>query len=897
MQAIRIAVYSFFFVLLAAVAGCGGGSNDSSSAAFSGGQDPDPVVVDFPIAYVKRVLQVDDDGELLATDVRRPLAFLPGAELLIRQRASATAAEVSLTADVFPPDEDGNPALYDVKDLSTSADGLRLVFALRAPEDPDLDDDEQPTWNIWFYDRETDELRRVIVSDLVAEDGDDIAPRFLPDGRILFSSTRQRISKAVLLDEGKPQFSALDEDRDEPALALHVMNDDGTEIRQITFNQSSDLDPMVLRSGRVAFARWDNVPGRDRISLYSANPDGTEFGVLYGIHSHDTGPNGQEIEFVEPKELPDGRLLVLLRPAGEQSTLGTVPVAIDVDNYSDHDRPIPDSMGLLSDAQEVLFPGDLTLEEDRPPLQGRYASVFPLFDGTNRLLVAWSQCRLRDTTADPAEEIIRPCIEPFLSDENYVEADPFYGIWMHDLAEQTQQPILQPESGEVFSEVIVLEDRTSPPVILDKTAGIELDADLVSESVGVLHVRNVYELDGVSTVDIATLADPALVSAAERPIRYLRVVKPVSIPDEDLVDLPGTAFGRSQVNLMREVLGYAPVEPDGSVKVKIPANVAFSIELLDANGRRVFPRHLNWLQLRPGEELECRGCHTAESEVAHGRPDAQLPSSNAGALVDGSPFPNTEPALFANAGETMAEVYARINGTPDLSVDLRYTDVWTDPNVRAKDPDDLRLYSDLSTPAPVDSGCVTNWSALCRTVIHYETHIHPLWAVDRQQFDADGLLIGDNTCIACHAPVDAMNMAMVPAAQLDLSDGPSPDEADHFNSYRELLFNDNEIELIDGALLDRLVQALDGDGNPLFETDPEGELILDAEGNPIPILVTVGVQPSLNVGGANNSPRFFSLFEPGGSHFGYLNAAELKLVSEWLDLGGQYYNDPFVVPQ
>ena len=25
-------------------------------------------------------------------------------------------------------------------------------------------------------------------------------------------------------------------------------------------------------------------------------------------------------------------------------------------------------------------------------------------------------------------------------------------------------------------------------------------------------------------------------------------------------------------------------------------------------------------------------------------------------------FPNTEPALFANAGETMAEVWTRING-------------------------------------------------------------------------------------------------------------------------------------------------------------------------------------------------------------------------------------------
>jgi hypothetical protein len=42
--------------------------------------------------------------------------------------------------------------------------------------------------------------------------------------------------------------------------------------------------------------------------------------------------------------------------------------------------------------------------------------------------------------------------------------------------------------------------------------------------------------------------------------------------------------------------------------------------------------------------------------------------------------------------------------------------------------------------------------------------------------------------------------------------------------------------------------------------------------------------------------RFFTLFAPGGTHAGRLTAAELKLVSEWLDLGAQYFNDPFAAP-
>ena len=63
-----------------------------------------------------------------------------------------------------------------------------------------------------------------------------------------------------------------------------------------------------------------------------------------------------------------------------------------------------------------------------------------------------------------------------------------------------------------------------------------------------------------------------------------------------------------------------------------------------------------------------------------------------------------------------------------------------------------------------------------------------------------------------------------------------------------------------------------------------------------PILTTVPVSPSMSTAGANASPRFFGRFAPGGSHAGYLSGAELKLLSEWLDLGGQYYNDPFAAP-
>jgi hypothetical protein len=88
-----------------------------------------------------------------------------------------------------------------------------VAFAMRGPLDDVDEEDEPPTWNIWEYNIETDTLRRVIPSDIIAEEGQDVAPAYLPDGRIMFSSTRQRQAKAILLDEGKAQFEAANEAR------------------------------------------------------------------------------------------------------------------------------------------------------------------------------------------------------------------------------------------------------------------------------------------------------------------------------------------------------------------------------------------------------------------------------------------------------------------------------------------------------------------------------------------------------------------------------------------------------------------------------------------------------------------------------------------------------------
>jgi len=851
-------------------------------------QEPDPVVVDLPIAYVQRPLPTDSNGTSLTESVLSPAEFNPGAALFVKDRATPSAPTLNITAAIF-----GADSAYDVKDLDVSSDGRRLVFAMRAPEIEDADDDEQPRWNIWQYSLDDQQLERLITSDISAEAGQDINPAYLPDGRIVFSSTRQRRSKAILLDDNKPQFSALDEDRDTAAFVLHTMSAEGTDLKQLTFNQSHDLQPSILSDGRIVFNRWDNIAGRSHISLYTVKPDGSELSLYYGYHSQNTATNDGQAAFQQPRQLPDGRLLALLKPRTSNRYGGDI-IAIDAENYTDINQPTYANTGATAQGQQSLSLLAISTD-DSISRHGSFSSAFPFSDGSNRLLVSWSQCRL----IEPETLSYRVCSDELLATPNIQEAPPLYGLWIYDIDKQSQQPLIPPEEGIMVSEAITLEPTPEADFIPAPVVGIDLEADLVNQGVGTLHIRSVYDIDGSdSSIGIATLADPAQTPAAERPARFLRIVKAVSIPDDNVLDFDNSAFGRSAQQLMREIIGYVPIEPDGSVNVQVPADIAFMLSIVDSDGKRISERHQNWLQVRAGETRECSGCHTSSSELPHGRTDAQAPSVNYGSLTSGSPFPNTQPALFTDAGESMAQTWTRINGVRKPSVNIVFEDDWTDDSGALIKADGFALnYHDLLTATPVSSTCQTDWSSLCRTVINYEEHIQPLWNLTREIIDANGNGIEDHTCSSCHNTRDNNSALQVPAAQLDLSAAASTDQPDHFIAYRELLFGDVEQELdINGVLIDRLIQATDGSGQLRFETDELGNLILDVDGNAIPIMQTVSVASAMRTAGAHASQRFFAPFASDASHADYLTPAEHRLISEWLDIGAQYYNNPFDVP-
>src|SRR2546423_10232769 len=438
----------------------------------------------------------------------------PSADLYERAPASPSATETNITARLTAG------ARWDVKDVDASPDGTRVVFAMRGPLAVNQDPRMPPSWRIYEYVIASDTLRTV-VAPATDPTVNDVSPHYLPDGRIVFSSTRQTQSRAILLDEGKQQFPAQDEDRNEPAFVLEVMNADGTGAHQISFNQSHDRDATVLANGRVLWSRWDHAPGKDAMSLYSANPDGTDLELYYGANSHMTGTNNTVVEFVQPRQMQDGRILALMRQYTDVDFGGNL-VIIDGTHFAENTQPLAANATLTGPAQTPATTNDVRTIPGPSP-GGRFASAYPLQDGTGRILVSWTQCRLLDTTQTPTA--IVPCTSTALAAPSPQTAPPLYSLWMFDPQRNTLMPIMQPVEGMMITDVAVAQPHALPNIILDKVPGVDLDQRLVTDVGGVIDIRSVYDIDGVDTANpnIATVADPARTAASARRARFIRL--------------------------------------------------------------------------------------------------------------------------------------------------------------------------------------------------------------------------------------------------------------------------------------------------------------------------------------------------------------------------------------
>jgi hypothetical protein len=886
---------------LLAVLGCSSASSGHAPGV-AGGQTLTPGITNFPLAYIKRPVLTKD------VDVRDLITSITGGDLYIRNQASAAGGEVNVTASI-------TKGMGDVRDLDVSPDGTTIVFSLRLPLNPKKPntDPTQPNWHIYTYNAATQAVTQLTNDTITA--GHDVGARYLPDGRIVFASSRQLATQSILLDEGRPQYQAQTDDRSQSIFLLHVMDGDGTSQHQISFNTNHDFAPSVLGNGQLIFSRWESVNG-GQISLYRANPSGTGLELFYGANSHATGANiagtnDNVIQFLNARELANGTLVAIVRPfLGTQ--LGGDIVQINAQGFVEIHQPSTPG-GAAGTAQTSLTNLGVTTDANMPSLGGRFASVFPLYDGTNRMLVSWSPCLVLDTTVTPNTTNL--CTSSNTAGPNVTLAPPQYTLWIYDLDKGTLGPVLSADVGTMVVEPIILQPRKPAPQILVDAAPAPGQAETMSNAgVGLLDISSVYDVDGVDTAtpNIAGVSDPGQAPFYTRPYRFIRIEKSVEIPGKTVRKINNSAFGPAGMG-MREILGYAPIQPDGSVQIQVPANVPFTIDIVDVHAKRITAQHTSWLQLLPGETKTCNGCHTTVNMTSHGRAGLTNPV-NPGAPATGSPFPNTNPAIaLTNAGATMAQTLAlttcTANGlTPNgattpcsqiLSADVTYDGIWT---VGTTPPQaDTKIsyaYADLTSASPVTAAsnpsCVS-WTAQCRVTLHYANasdaamrlpYIQSVWSAASRTNVINGVTT-PTVCSVCHDPVSAMAMVQVPQGQLDLTGSASNIDTTVVTSYEQVLFAHNAQTLNMGVLQDLLVPA---PGPP----DP-------VTGLPTTIMVPVSLAPPMVAGSAAASTTFFRMFDgsfmdPVLDHTGFLSPAELRLIAEWLDIGAQFYNDPFVAP-
>jgi hypothetical protein len=216
------------------------------------------------------------DDLITSEETTEALVFVKttGEETLNRSWAEGNLYRLSPIAPdgVVTPITDFTGA--SISDPCVSFDGTKILFSMRYPGESNR--------NIWEIDADGANLRRV-----TSGGGHDFDPLYLPDGRILFTSSRD---------------GEMDEYNHSPAEHLCVCDPDGTNMDRISFNQSDDFDPTLLPDGRIMYTRWDHFGTFNRFPLFATNPDGT--GTF-----HHFGPHNRNFFHAQPT--PDGRIIAI----------------------------------------------------------------------------------------------------------------------------------------------------------------------------------------------------------------------------------------------------------------------------------------------------------------------------------------------------------------------------------------------------------------------------------------------------------------------------------------------------------------------------------------------------------------------------------------------------------
>ncbi|MDR1958286.1 MAG: HEAT repeat domain-containing protein [Planctomycetaceae bacterium] len=402
----------------------------------------------------------------------------------------------------------------------------------------------------------------------------DVQPVELPSGRIAFSSTR---------------LGTRDEYHGYPATGLSTMTPDGRDIQVVGFNFGRDSEPAVADDGSILITRLELFYSRMKTeyNLLALRPDGTQARTIYGPERRSFWQNvhgGYGGWFAGGE--PDGfgmrhRVLRL-----------TQPQPFSADNIL-----------LTTPAGPVLTQGRRGEQLLRQPF---------LRQGGNDEMVITTAIRLDDKTLLVAAGKKNKEME-----RSQFPKDPV-ALGIHTMEVATGQlTLLYSDPASACYEARPLHPRRVPPVIFEDPASRS------SKFTGTLFAQSVFHSQEARTRDLGKLL--RVVEGLPQVTRHATH----TTPGEFAWKSHGGAFGRD--------LGIIPLASDGSFAVEVPADRFISLQVLDSD-RNVVGNQLVWMNVRPGENKGCIGCHESADTSVPATPSQALRAPYPVMLPSGEPF-------------------------------------------------------------------------------------------------------------------------------------------------------------------------------------------------------------------------------------------------------------------
>jgi len=427
-----------------------------------------------------------------------------------------------------------------VRDPALSYDAKRLLFAWRK-------DGADRYYKIYEMELAGGKTRLITGADTYGASYD---PCYLPDGNILFNSSR--VVQSV--DCAGPDVSN-----------FFICDKDGKHVRRVGFDQVHTLWPAVLDDGRVVYMRWDY---NDRSQIYplgllQMNPDGSGQTEFYGNNSW------EPTTLFHPRGIP-GTSKVMAAMGG-------------------HHNPQCGKLGIVdtSVARQGLAGITELPSGEKPPYPradayaqtgDQYCYPFPLDEKS--LLVSY----------DPIAYHVRGGGRRGNNKE-------FMRFHVYYMTFDGRREVLSADMRISSLEPIPVISRKVPP---PRPSTVDY-----RKKTGVFHLQDVYHGPGLAGIARGTIKKLRVVELRYREMNIGRnsssgkgggatVVTPIAI---------GTGAWDVKV-----ILGDATIYEDGSAMFEVPARTPVYFQALNEKNQ-VIQTMRSWATLMPGEQMSCVGCH------------------------------------------------------------------------------------------------------------------------------------------------------------------------------------------------------------------------------------------------------------------------------------------------